>query len=1260
MDRNPESGASELPPRSVPSSRVALLVFTEWGQILLLRRRNTDAEANRWGILETAALDPRFALAAAQQELAACLKLRADRSYFTELLLVSAAGPMGCRTDDDVALDAVYAYVASWEQYQALQRLQTQLVDAAADDRAGSPPDGLVSRIRFVGAKQLLEDAAAFPERFTSCLGRTLRCAAVRNALTAYWSELIGKARRRVLDLVARTTGRDAHQDEDAAVMDAVLPRVKDPAAEFEVRRIFADGKRTCSGAYRVGQMIDIAGHLPAWNDKLSDPYRRYVEEELALLRRGVGPGATRERLAAVDVEDACRFVREILHFPLEDGSLLRSGLGNLQEIAAGRLALHWHMRALGILPESALANPLKQLSQACNAIVCKVWAVKKWSSADADDRTIYNLLRLNVLLNALDFKSREFLEGWSDPDRFQAVVAAQFDAAASAEFAVELGGDHFVREFLDRWATPAPGPPLTLLYFTDNNGQLVASLKCVEAFLGRCPRLRITLVPKNGQVGNDTSWQDVEDLLREDAASDQPLFAELRALREQRRWSVCRNGPTCEGLDPGNLPRELCFHLHQADVVFAEGRSYAQIRGWRKPTYLAFHIKGRVAEAFHGVSGGRNAFAFVRVGAGVAHFTHLERLPARVILVRERPEKSFHACGQTTADYVNAIRSDNYSLLRDRLFSGQEDALLDRLQVESLRTDVPVGQLVTGASAPPGRERTARLRAMDRVEVFAIGGGGGFNHVTLKALRQLGVSTVAGVPSTDDGGSTGQLQWMLRDVYGYVFGMGDGAAILEEQTDSAFKQRLLSFRCPNQTETLTSVLVDLVRGMSADPFGAALAGCPDGLATLCSLANLTRVIDQEFLGGGGVPGFAVAGASVRNLVILAALRLCGAIRPRDRAASAPPATDPEYAERSWLLLEEALGLRRAGANVVRVVPVTYDQAVLWATYGQPIPPNEIARLQIRGSALANDCRTVYGQQYIDQIVPEGRIVDFGIAHSAATPHGPPPRPNRAYLQALGSARLITIGAGSLYGSQLAQLAVPGVMDALLQRQDVRRILVVNHVCMNETAGYSLTDHVQAVERLAQAVISPEIRARLRRPVRISDIVTDIVVPRTVAREIDEAIAAENREHPATYAFPSWRALGEPQFVTVAGQPTDRRQGILRNHYVDYIFTHPAFRAAQQVTNWELRVLGYLEQPQVLYHSRCEAGRYRGAVYARDADITYLVAHGIPRRHIYEVESIAMNTKILKAVGTPQLEEFPGLIPESLVGIFRILLAKGQ
>ena len=270
---------------------------------------------------------------------------------------------------------------------------------------------------------------------------------------------------------------------------------------------------------------------------------------------------------------------------------------------------------------------------------------------------------------------------------------------------------------------------------------------------------------------------------------------------------------------------------------------------------------------------------------------------------------------------------------------------------------------------------------------------------------------------------------------------------------------------------------------------------------------------------------------------------------------------------------------------------------------------------------------------------------------------GPVPVASSAYLAALESARMIVVGAGSLFSSQLAQLGMQGVMDGLVQRRDIRKVLVLNHVCMNETNGYSLTDHIQAIERLARRATSKT----SQQTIRIGDIFTDIIVPRTIAREIDMAIRKEPDS--ADKARARWDELGpdDPEFVTAEGGDSNRGEGIFRNSYVRYVLDHPDFRARHQITDWELRILGFLKQPHCLYRARSEAGRYRGAVYATEEDYQYLMRNGIPRRHIYEVECIAMNEKIMKCDdGKLREEQFPGLVSESLVGIFKILLEKGQ
>ena len=155
--------------------------------------------------------------------------------------------------------------------------------------------------------------------------------------------------------------------------------------------------------------------------------------------------------------------------------------------------------------------------------------------------------------------------------------------------------------------------------------------------------------------------------------------------------------------------------------------------------------------------------------------------------------------------------------------------------------------------------------------------------------------------------------------------------------------------------------------------------------------------------------------------------------------------------------------------------------------------------------------------------------------NSAASPAGPLPNPSKAYLELLRSSQLFVIGAGSLFGSQLAQLAVPGVIDELVRKDKIRKVLILNHVCMNETMFYSLTDHIRAIERLANEVADDSTRRACGGSIRIGNLFTDIVVPRTVAREIDVAIAQERGFRGESFAT-ELRADAVPGDTRVCGR----------------------------------------------------------------------------------------------------------------------------
>jgi 2-phospho-L-lactate transferase/gluconeogenesis factor (CofD/UPF0052 family) len=1113
-------------------------------------------------------------------------------------------------------------------------------------------------RIRWISAKQFWEEIQSSSMNFSRQLLELISEPEIPVRLIRLWSAAMSERRAHLLQSIRKSSkaGEAGVLDENS-VVNLLLPRPAVPAREFDVNAVFSHGTDACPGAYRISEMASVAEGIELWQSKLLDPYHRYVREELHALR-GAFHSATEASLPKrEEVEDAENFIWDILNFPLSDGSILRDDLGNLEELAAVRNALKLHLQ--GRYAAERVESPLGAVNAASNVLVAEIFRRQYGQHLDTSDAFIGKLLILNVLMNALDFHSPDFRGSWDTPESLLHLIERQFKAADTAILESTLGGETFVAEFLAKWLRIDDSDSAHLVYLSDNNGQLVVSLKCIEAFLRRRSTLRITLVPKQGHYGNDASIEDVSHVLESDATNQQPLFSYLREMLGTGRFSICREGPMMQGLDPRRLSQELCRQLQGADVILAEGQAHAEIRGWMKPTYLLFQVKGRVAEAIHGIERRRKALAFVRVGNGVEHYSHLERLPNRRISARSK-EDDFHAYGQTTRDYVEAVVSQNYATMRDGLFYGREATLVSRLREESARSSMTLAEIVLGTPVPAFEEMDLTRRE-NPPEVFVIGGGGGMNAVTLKALQDLGVSVVAGVPSTDDGGSTGKLQQMLQPSFGYLFGVGDAAAILEQSVKARAKKPVLSFR-PNETvESLSAALIKHIRHEIRQPTMESrnLSECPDFLAFVCEQLNLARIIDEHFLGSGCLPGFTVRGSSIRNLNILAAFHRCGAISTELGLKNPLSATDSRKAERAWFWLEKLLDLHPERRGNVRPLPVSYDQGVLWAEYDQPIPEEEIQRLKIPESALAKASHVVFGQKYIDQIVTRGRLTDFGLVGAVGRAHVPLPQPNPDYVKALRASKLVVMGAGSLFGSQLAQLAIPGIVEEIAKKKDSRRVLVMNHVCMNETAGYSLGDHIKAIERLAASVAWGD-----KKPVpnlRIGDLFTDIIVPRTVAREIDEAIKQESKtpKNPRDNPARECDCTPPSSFVRPDGQPATVEAGIFRNHYVDFVLNHPDFRAKHQITDWELRVLGFLEQPAWLYENRREAGRYRGAVYATDEDTAYIESRGINRRHIYEVESIAINEKILKAEGKPVIEKFPGLIPESLVGIFKILLQKG-
>ncbi|MGB5772963.1 MAG: gluconeogenesis factor YvcK family protein, partial [Crocosphaera sp.] len=122
-----------------------------------------------------------------------------------------------------------------------------------------------------------------------------------------------------------------------------------------------------------------------------------------------------------------------------------------------------------------------------------------------------------------------------------------------------------------------------------------------------------------------------------------------------------------------------------------------------------------------------------------------------------------------------------------------------------------------------------------------------------------------------------------------------------------------------------------------------------------------------------------------------------------------------------------------------KVLPATLSDVRLWAEL--------------------DDGRFIEGESHITEA--GGKIRGIG-----CFPENPPGLP--AALQAIREADYIIMGPGSLYTSIIPNLLVPEIREALI-RVKVPRIYVCNIMTQpGETEGYTVSDHIKAIDRVCK------------------------------------------------------------------------------------------------------------------------------------------------------------------------------------------------
>lgn len=228
-------------------------------------------------------------------------------------------------------------------------------------------------------------------------------------------------------------------------------------------------------------------------------------------------------------------------------------------------------------------------------------------------------------------------------------------------------------------------------------------------------------------------------------------------------------------------------------------------------------------------------------------------------------------------------------------------------------------------------------------------------------------------------------------------------------------------------TSNITAIVTVADDGGSSGRLRRELGVLPPGdfrmcIAALASEDSLVAQLFQYRFGGGE----GLSGHSFGNLFIAALAELTGSFEKA--------------------LLESSKVLVTRG----RIVPSTLKDVTLCAELREPAI--EQAGSPINGSAPA----LVRGESSIGK-------AGYPIERVWLEPNDPPAYPEA--VRAILEADLIVMGPGSLFTSVMPNLLVPGIAQALKQAKALRVYVANVATERGETDGFSLSDHVAAIER---------------------------------------------------------------------------------------------------------------------------------------------------------------------------------------------------
>lgn len=365
-------------------------------------------------------------------------------------------------------------------------------------------------------------------------------------------------------------------------------------------------------------------------------------------------------------------------------------------------------------------------------------------------------------------------------------------------------------------------------------------------------------------------------------------------------------------------------------------------------------------------------------------------------------------------------------------------------------------------------------------IHAVGLGGGRGLMHVTFPAFRELGWTSTLSVTTFGTGGSSLMIKELLEPFFGYTFSVGNLAAAYTQALERPEVELVFGHRIDwDDRRRLFDIVEDRIESLNKAKQIPAISR-----ALFNRLCRIAKTIDHDLQTGRFGPTLNLYGHSIQNLVLLWHLLRFGVFRSRNQVHS------PSLG-RALAALQKFFGLRSP-----HILPVSVEPGVLVARYSHAISSRIARETKIPSLYWSKSKRTIIGEYYIDILNAASPIQDFSIVH----PGTPLERRTRqpsvypAVRNALRQAKIIVAGGGSFYTSILANLAVGGVLDELLLRQDVPRILILNPYHLNQTVSHRLHDFTQRVETLARRVVSDTAKEQHGGRIAFKNLFSDVII----------------------------------------------------------------------------------------------------------------------------------------------------------------------